>query len=779
MGIFFHNKKDKRYKWFIKPCILLAIFDFFSFISYAFLFVSSPFSEYSNILTFSLTIFVTGLSYVFLYNDSPELFRKRSFYIILTTNTLSLPIFIYFFLVSIFSLTFFDIILAISINIAIALFYISIAIYQWKVSWAIWKVGYRLWILLPIANYILISKAFTGVDVIYHALDLFGFKISGSYLIGFVICLLFSLPFWYTWIKKHFTNVLFIVWALSLLLIWWFSQNAFFNNPFLLWLSFIGISLILLLPILLRLKIWAGLSILWTIFSIIMLIFFSIFLNAIGLQVQFNISLVMTMGGFLFIILSFFPNLRAQKNLILLISYCISLFGVFLIVFNIVSLIFVDLWISLFTSLIIMAFSLYSSRLLKLNKVFFNSLISGILIVSFTGLTYFTFNLIPNFELVSIYLSITVCGASFFIVNYYRLFIPAKRIIPLTIFSLGLSLSVSTFWQFLFPTLFYIFLAIFISINLIFLNFALKRRRYIFWYLTPIPVTLLVIEVFYFIEFFAQLFQSLIIFIIISLMVYTIVFQIMLNLSSTTTKYRMQIKLVNFTCFVLLSTYFSFIITVISPISILYQILEFSILWSILILFSLGYMKKSQITFELKNFEKNLMKFASIISILLYFELFFLIFGLLNDYSSLNLLESTLISLGVFFVLTILDLSLIKRISKNYCFPINYTSYLVISVLLLVYLFQYVAGTFELLFLDILIVLSLQYYTIYAIFSHLKNMGRFELAFLNNKRKTVLSLLTNCIFIIIGFYVSSFLTRLLMDFNSLFEGLPSVFFFVM
>ena len=791
MGIYFHNKKDKRYKWFIKPCVLLAIFDFFSFISYAILFVSTPFSEYSNILTFSFTIFVTGLSYVLLYNDSPELFRKRSFYIVLTSNTLSFPIFIYFLLITSFSLPLFDIIanrfiIAISMNIAIVLFYISIAIYQWKVSWAIWRVGYRLWILLPFANYFLISEAFTGINVFNNALNLFGisinlfgFTLTGSYIIGFVICLLFSLPFWYTLIKKHFNNVLFIIWGLSLLLIYWFSQNAFFGNDFLINLSFFGIAFILLLPILVRMKIWSITSILWTFFSIIMLMFLYSFLAIIGFQFLINISISMVVGGFLFIILSFFPNLRAQKNIILGISYPISIIGTFLIVFDIIYLVIIQFWISLFMALIILAISLYSSRLLKLNKILFNALISGILIVSFTGLTYFTFNLIPNFELLSIYLSITVCGASFFIVNYYRLFIPAKRIIPLAIFSLGLSLSVSTFWLFVFPTLFYIFLAIFISINLIFLNFALTQRRYILWYLSPIPITLLAIQLFYFIEFFAQLFQSLILFIIISLMVYTIVFQILLNLSSTTTKYRMQIKLVNFTSFVLLSTYFSFIITVISPISILYQVLEFSILWSILILFSLGYMKKSQITFELKNLEKNLMKFASIISILLYFEIFFLILGLLNDYSSLNLLESTLISLGVFFILTILDLSLIKRISKNYCFPINYASYIVISVLLLVYLLQYVAGTFELLFLDILIVLSLQYYTIYAVFSHLKNIGHFEVAFLNSKRKAVLSLLTNCIFIIIGFYVSSFLTRVLLDFNSSFEGLPSVSFFIM
>lgn len=776
MGAFYYNKKDKRYKWFVKPCILLAVFDFISFISYTILFTITPFLEFNQILTFTLTIFITGFIFVFLYNDSPRLFRKSSYYIILTSNTLSLPIFIYFLLIAAFLLPLFDIIIfTVAINIAILLFYLSIAIYQWKISWAIWNIGYRIWLLLPIANYMLISKAFTGIDVFTNALDFFGFNIYGSNIIAFVICLLISLPFWYTWIKKNFNSVLFIVWGLSLILIYWFSQNAFLNDMFLFILSFFGISLIFLIPILIRMKIWSIGSILWTFFTIVMLIFLFNFLNALGFLIQLNISITLIAGGILFIILSFFPSLRAQKNLILIISYLVSISGVFLIVFNIIYLITFEFWISMFISLIIMSFSLYSSRLLKLNKGFFNTLISSILIISFTGLTFFTLNLIPNFELLSFYLALTVCGASFFVFNYYRLFIPAKRIVPLTILSVGLSLSASTIWLMIFPSFLFVMLAIILAINLFFFKFALINRRYILWYLSPIPITLLILEPLSFIE----LFQSLLLFIIMGLMTYTIIFQILINLSSKTTKERMQIKLVNLVCFLLISTYFSFLITAISPILLIYQIFEFSIIWSILVLLSTNYIKKSQITFDLENFEVNLNRFISIVSILLYFEIFSLILGLLINYSLLTTLEIIIISFSSLFLLTGLDLAILININKKYCFPINYSTYLLISILLFIYLLQYVTDTFEFLFLDIIFLLIMQYYSILAIFSHLKRLDRYEITTLNIRRKGLLSLLTNSIFIIIGLYISSFLTTLFTTINPALEGFPSISFFIM
>ncbi len=776
MGVFYYNKKDKRYRWFVKPCILLAVFDFISFISYTILFTITPFLEFNQILTFTLTIFITGFLFVFLYNDSPRLFRKSSYYIILTLNTFSLPIFIYFLLIAAFSLPIFDItVFTIAINIAILLFYFSIAIYQWNISWAIWSIGYRIWILLPIANYMLISKAFTGIDVFTNALDFFGLNIYGSNIIAFVICLLMSLPFWYTWIKKNFNTVLFIVWGLSLILIYWFSQNAFLNDTFLFILSFFGISLIFLIPILIRMKIWSIGSILWTFFSTIMLIFLFNFLNAHGLLIQLNISVILIVGGILFIILSFFPSLRAQKNIILLISYIISISGVFLIIFNIIYLITFEFWISLFISLIIMSFSLYSSRLLKLNKSFFNTLISSILIISFTGLTFFTLNLIPNLELLSFYLALTVCGASFFVFNYYRLFVPAKRIVPLTILSVGLSLSASTIWLMVFPSSLFVMLAIFLAINLFFFKFALINRRYILWYLSPIPITLLILEPLSFIE----LFQSLLFFIIMGLMTYTIIFQILINLSSKTTKERMQIKLVNLVCFLLISTYFSFLITAISPILLIYQIFEFLIIWSILVLFSTNYLKKSQITFDLENFEVNLNRFISIVSILLYFEIFSLTLGLLINYSLLTTLEIIIISFSSLFLLTGFDLAILRNVNKKYCFPINYSTYLLISILLFIYLIQYVTDTFEFLFLDIIILLIMQYYSILAIFSHLKRLDRYEITTLNIRRKGLLSLLTNSIFIIIGLYISSFLTTLLININPALEGFPSTSFFIM
>jgi len=96
VGIFYYRKEEKRYKWFIKPCILLMIFNFISFLSFSFFFNNIIFATYNPILSFTLTLSASGFAFVFLYNDSPRLFRKRSFYAVLASNIISFPVFLYF-----------------------------------------------------------------------------------------------------------------------------------------------------------------------------------------------------------------------------------------------------------------------------------------------------------------------------------------------------------------------------------------------------------------------------------------------------------------------------------------------------------------------------------------------------------------------------------------------------------------------------------------------------------------------------------------------------------
>ncbi len=791
MGVFYYRKEEPRYKWFIKPCVLLMIFNFISFLSFSFFFNNIIFASYNPILSFTLTLSVSGFAFVFLYNDSPRLFRKRSFYIVLALNIISFPAFLYFFLISVYSLPIFDlIILIISINVGVVLFYLSIAIYQWKLSWAVWKIGYRSWIIFPIINYALISEAFTGIDVFTNALNLFGVNLYGSNLLAFILCVLLSLPFWYTWIKKHFTNVLFISWGLCLFLIYWFSQNAFFGNPDLSYLSFIGISVIILMPILVRLRSWNIVSILWIIFSIILSIFLFSLFEAVGFLIEINYPIITIVCGLLFITLSFFPNLKAQKNVILILAYSIALTGIFLLIFHLMFLLTLHPFISTNIALIIMSLSLFSSRLLKLKHIIFNRLISTILIVNFSSLTYFTFNLIPNFGLFSLFLAVTVFGGSYFVFNYYKLFFPSKKIIPLSILSFGISSSASSIVFLLLPDSLFMVAAVFIAINLILINFSLGNYRFIMWYLIPIPFTLFILQFLFYIE----LFQPLLLFTLAGLMLYTLIFQIFINLfnndielSIESKSYNImkffedknQIKVLNLICFLLNSAYFSIFLAFLSPFNIFYQILEVLILWSILTLLSVRYAESSKIEIDIEKFTIYLKKFSSVVAFLLYLEISFFVFGIALDYLGLGLIENVLLSLSCLFILTFFDFYFIKKVSKRIIYPIHIFAYILMSILLFILLNQFLMIGLESLFLNLVILLIMQFYTEYAIFTYLNQLGRYDASKLNESMIQIRNVLINMIIFTIGFYTSSLMTSFLISSNEIFIGFPALFFFLM
>jgi len=791
MGIFYYRKEEKRYKWFIKPCVLLAIFDFISFLSFSFFFKDIIFTSYNSILSFTLTLSVSGFAFVFLYNDSPRLFRKRSFYIVLASNIISFPIFLYFFLISVYSLPLFDlIILIISINVGVVLFYLSIAIYQWKLSWAIWKIGYRSWIIFPIVNYALISEAFTGINAFTNALNLFGVNLYGSNLLALILCVLLSLPFWYTWIKKHFTSVLFISWGLCLFLIYWFSQNAFFGNPGLSYLSFIGISVIILMPILVRLRSWNIVSILWIIFSIILLIFLFSLFEAVGFLIEINYPIITIVCGLLFITLSFFPNLKAQKNVILILAYFIALSGIFLLIFHLLFLVTSHPYISTNIALIIMSFSLFSSRFLKLKHTIFNRLISTILIVNFSSLTYFTFSLIPDFGLFPLFLAISIFGGSYFVFNYYKLFFPSKKIIPLSILSFGISSSASSIVFLLLPDSLFMVAAVFITINLFLINFSLGNYRFIMWYLIPIPFTLFILQFIFYIE----LFQPIILFTLAGLTTYTIIFQIIINLFNSEKEIpidsksynimkffedKNQIQVLNLICFLLNSTYFSVFIAFISPFNVFYQILEFLILWSILTLLSVRYAESSKIEIDIEKFTIYLKKFSSVVAFLLYLEISFFVFGIAFDYLELGLIENVLLSLSCLFILTFFDFYFIKKVSKRIIHPIHIFTYILMSILIFILLNQFLMVGLESLFLNLVILLIMQFYTEYAIFIYLNQLGRYDASKLNESMIQIRNVLINLVIFTIGFYTSSLITSFLISSNEIFIGFPALFFFLM
>ena len=160
IGIYFYRQENEFYKWFIKPCVLLLVFDFVSFISYAILFNSSTYINFNPILTFSLTMSLTGFTFILLYNKAPTRFRKMSFYFILFTIIISFPMFLYFLIIASLPALIGDPVpIIIVINVGVFLYYLSVGIYQWRFSWAIWKSGWYVWNILPFVNFWIIYRS--------------------------------------------------------------------------------------------------------------------------------------------------------------------------------------------------------------------------------------------------------------------------------------------------------------------------------------------------------------------------------------------------------------------------------------------------------------------------------------------------------------------------------------------------------------------------------------------------------------------------------------------
>jgi hypothetical protein len=770
LSIFFYRQEDKRYIWFIRPCALLFLFDLISISSYFIIFSLPLYYEYNLILSSTLTFSIIGFCFALFFHDLRGKLKRRLISIILILSVASSFTFSYLLLKISFSLTLSDIYpWIIAGNIAIILSYIAIGIYQWKISWAIWKAGYWIWIFTPIINYLIIAESFTEINIYTNALNFFGIPIYGSHLIAFVICLLISLPFWYTWIKEHFNQVLFIIWGLSLFLIYWFSQNAFFGSTFLINLSFVGISIIFLMPIFYRLRLWKILSILWLAFTSILTIFVSYLFLETKLGLDMIISMDLILIGFLFIIFSFFPNIRALKNIVLIIAYSIAITGIFLTILNLIFSITYNLPVSINISFIIIAFSLFTSRILKLNRKLFNFLISTILTINFSLLTFFTFSLIPNFELFALFFAISVCGGSLLIFNRYRMISPIKKIIPLMILSTGVALTLSSLIYIFIPNSFFIVSATFIAIILL-LNYpTLKYIRHILLYLVPIPFCLIILH---FLSLIG-LFQPLLNLILIGLILYTSIFQIFTYLKYGT------VKIVNLLSFILNSTYLSLLITILSPVTILYQILEFCIIWSILIIFCINYLERTGQELVKEKTISTFLRISSLITVLLYFEIAVLIFVVLNEFLVLEITINIVAFFGTLFLLSFLDIILLKRVNKKIIYPLNILSYLFISISFFIFFNQFLAINVQLIFLNLIILFTLQFYTVYIIFAFLKQYESFDKDKLSTYRKIIQTIQVNIIFFIMGLFGSSYFTTLILDSEPILSGLPSIFLFLM
>ena len=623
MGVNLYYLRDERYKWLIKPCILLFIFDFTSWISYSFLFINPEFLYINPILTLTLTATATGFGFVFLYNKSSENFRMKSFGIVLPSLIIFFPLFIYFFLISYFPVSIEPIIaIIIAVNFGIFLFYFSIGIYQWKLSWAIWKFGWWAWNLLPIVNFIIIYNAVSGINVLTNAINILGD--IDILFITVILSLLMWLPALYQMVKDHFIQVLFIVWGSSLFLVYYVSLNLFIGDIPLTNTFFMIFSAISIMPLIYKMRWWKILSVLWLFLGAINILFFWFFIQSIGItNLGILISISFLICGLFFHAYSFFPNIRKHRFLILVCSYSMVLFGIFLTIYTIIFSIILNVFISINIAFIIIASTLYTSKYIKINRKYVNYLASWILIINTSLLTFNTFSLIPDLVLFAFFLAITVFGGSFFVFNHYKIIGPINKGIPWMIMGFGLASSISSLFLIFLQVSILLICAIYSSIFIIFLYFALDEYKLITIYLIPIPSAFLSLIPFYIIDL------VLIVGILIWLIFYLIYFLIIFNLISYSFKEREiqekpptlkfyrnkdQTKLINFFCFFIGFSCFSLLISIISPVSLYYQIILFILTWSILMLLSLKYFNYSKL--EIKY--PKLAIYLNIISLILY-----------------------------------------------------------------------------------------------------------------------------------------------------------------
>jgi len=628
IGIQLYRQNDERYKWFIKPCIILFIFDLVSFMSYSWLFNNQIFELYSPVLTFTLTASFTGFGFVLLYNDSPRKFRKTSFLIVLSSIILSFPIFVYFLIIASLSLPLLSIVpLIFAINFSVFLFYFSLGVFQWRISWAIWKSGWYAWMILPLVNFFVIYQSFTGIDVLTNSLRFGIYDVQGSLILSIITCSILYLPVLYTKIKEYFSQIIFIIWGESLFLLYWVSQNLFVRDLLLRNLLFALFAVILLVPLVSRFKYWRINSFLWLIITGINASFLLFYLTHIGIPFGITISIDILVIGLFLIIYSFFPNIRSIGT-ILITAYFITILGIFLTIYFILLSIILNPVFSVNIALIITGFSLYSSKYVKVSKRIIDLFLSWILIFSFSWLTFNTFSLASEFLIFAFSLSLTVFGCSFYVFNHYKMKIPINRIIPYLVVTVGSALSITSLSSVLLNITPGVILSIFTTVIIIYMYYLITEYRYILLFLIPIPITAPILEIFIKSEVIHPYWF------LTWAMLYLLTFQFIFNLfkgsASAENKERnsflklyedkKQIIRLNVICFILNSFCISLFISIIFPIYlhqllitqiiVIYQICDFLIIWPFLLLFCLKYLEKSDLDLKFKDLLAYFSKFS-------------------------------------------------------------------------------------------------------------------------------------------------------------------------
>jgi len=324
--------------------------------------------------------------------------------------------------------------------------------------------------------------------------------------------------------------------------------------------------------------------------------------------------------------------------------------------------------------------------------------------------------LIPNIEFIALSLAITVFGGSTLVFNKFRMILPLKKIFPLSILSIGTSLTLSFLVYIFLPGSIFLVSAIFITVNLIILRSALYEYRFILWYISPLALTLLTLQFILLIE----LFHSLYFIVLLSLLIY--------------------------------SAYFS--------------VARFL------------FMKKIEEQQPEKDY--GMTKFDSILSLVSYFALGLLSFGLIQELIdiSLYLYGAILLSVFIFFLSILLDIHVLKRTIEKITYLLNVIAFLVITIGGLIYFAQFTGNDATLFVLNLVIFLILQFYTLHYLSYYIEVITKYDASRIKEIKNQLQAILLNIIFLVISFYLSLLLTDFLLAYNPLLIGIPSFSFFL-
>ena len=383
------------------------------------------------------------------------------------------------------------------------------------------------------------------------------------------------------------------------------------------------------MPLIYLRKYWKILSLSWLFLGVINILFFWFFLQSIGIKnLGILISISILIFGLFYHVYSFFPNIRKHRFFTLLCSYSMVLIGIFLTIFTILFSILLHIWISINISCIVIAATLFTSKYMKLNTPIVNHLASCIFILSISFLTFNTFSLIPGMLLFAIFFAITVFGGSFFVFNHYNIIGPINKGIPWITMAFGISASITSLFIFFLQISVFLICAIFSGMLLVFLYFILDDYKLLIFYLIPIPLTFISLNLIP----ISEMIQYISILILTGILCYFIYFQVLLNctnyyLKNLENRERLylfkiyknveKIKLANLICFLINTTCVSLIISIIIPLSLSNQISLFFLIWPILMLISLKYYKY----LNLNSKYPKLDIYLSIMSLFLYFSI--------------------------------------------------------------------------------------------------------------------------------------------------------------